>query len=647
MSSTASIFRAGRFQVGCNYWASHAGMMMWRQWRPDVVADDLKQLADEGLQVLRVFPLWPDFQPLRQLYTGMGRPMELRLGPDERPLGHDPAGRAGVDPEMMDRFAFLADRAEENGLSLIVGLITGWMSGRLFVPPAFERRNVITDPLAQRWQVRFVRHFVDTLKSHPAIAAWDLGNECNCMGPVDSPDEAWAWTELIAGAVRQSDPDRPVVSGMDGLAGNARGDWNVFDQSELTDVLTTHPYPLFTPYCGQDPVHQLRNGFHATAGSRLYTDLGGRPCFAEEMGTLGPMFASEANAAAYLHSALWTLWAHDCRAMLWWCAYDQAHLRFPPYESNACERELGLIRQTREPKPVLKTIAAFRRAVEAMPIDELPACRREAVCLLGDDDDQWALAYASFILAKQAGFDVRFRHICQPLPDAELYLLPGLAGQTGLTVRHQDELMARVRAGASLYVSFADGLFQPFKTFFGLDVQSRFQPTGPVSIRFTGLPGEPVLTGRNAFCLNTRPTTADVLATTPDGNVAFAHNAIGQGAVYYLSFAVESMLSKTPGAFHGPDAQPYHRIYSHVAADVLAARLVRIDHPTVTVTEHPLDASRAVVVIVNHAPADAGTTPAVCAPWRIAETWHGPAATEGTLLVPANEAVVLLLTRSA
>lgn len=31
----------GTFSIGCNYWASHAGTAMWRDWRPDVVRRDL------------------------------------------------------------------------------------------------------------------------------------------------------------------------------------------------------------------------------------------------------------------------------------------------------------------------------------------------------------------------------------------------------------------------------------------------------------------------------------------------------------------------------------------------------------------------------------------------------------------------------
>lgn len=31
------LFEQGKFSVGCNYWASHAGTNMWSDWRPDVL----------------------------------------------------------------------------------------------------------------------------------------------------------------------------------------------------------------------------------------------------------------------------------------------------------------------------------------------------------------------------------------------------------------------------------------------------------------------------------------------------------------------------------------------------------------------------------------------------------------------------------
>ena len=50
-----------------------------QDWQPDVVKKDLHRLRLGGLQVLRVFPLWPDFQPLTLLRTG-GGPVEFRHG---------------------------------------------------------------------------------------------------------------------------------------------------------------------------------------------------------------------------------------------------------------------------------------------------------------------------------------------------------------------------------------------------------------------------------------------------------------------------------------------------------------------------------------------------------------------------------------
>ena len=60
----SSFFESGKIAIGCNYWASNAGVYMWRNWNPAQVEKDLDLMAAHGMTVLRVFPLWPDFQPL-------------------------------------------------------------------------------------------------------------------------------------------------------------------------------------------------------------------------------------------------------------------------------------------------------------------------------------------------------------------------------------------------------------------------------------------------------------------------------------------------------------------------------------------------------------------------------------------------------
>ena len=64
MDESQNMFAPGAgFFTGCNYWASHAGTAMWRDWRPEVVAEDFRLLGENGVEVARVFPL------LRQVIT--------------------------------------------------------------------------------------------------------------------------------------------------------------------------------------------------------------------------------------------------------------------------------------------------------------------------------------------------------------------------------------------------------------------------------------------------------------------------------------------------------------------------------------------------------------------------------------------------
>jgi hypothetical protein len=587
------------------------------------------------LQVLRVFPLWPDFQPITLLRGSGGAPREVRMG--EEPLPDDETGQAGVSETMLERFAFFADCAEEVGLKLVVGLLTGWMSGRLYVPPALEGLNVLNDPLAMQWEVRFVRCFVRRFKTHPAVAAWDLGNEVNVMGHV-TPAEAYTWTSTITGAIRREDPQRPIVSGLHGNIDT----WTPEMLGENLDLLTTHPYPYWTAYCDQDPVNTMRTILHSTSESLLYAGLGRTPCLAEEVGTLGNMLASDGVAADFIRSCLFSLWAHDCHGLLWWCAYDQEHLAHAPYDWNTCERELGLLRSDRSPKPVLAELGNFRKLLEGLPgsANPLPPRLREAVCLLPLDTDPWKLAYSSFVLAKQAGFDLDFQYGEQPLKDAAIYLVPSACGVNVITRSRWQALLAKVHAGAALYLSLDNALLSGFEDTFGLQVQTRRKRSGPTRLALDGI-GE--FTTEAGFRLDLQTRGAEVLGREPDGNPAFTRYAYGAGQVTFLSVPIERILTETPGAFL-PGAPEWWRLYAQVAGPALAGRAVTRTNPLLGITEHPLNANERWVVAINYSP-DALSEPLNLAPdWQMCETVYGQV--DGlTLRLKPNDAVIFRIGR--
>jgi len=615
-----SLTEPGAFVVGCNYWASHAGTAMWSDWRPEVVERDLKALADGGLQVLRVFPLWPDFQPITQLRGGGGNAVEIRHG--ETPLSDDAAGRAGVSEEMIGRFDHFARMAEQNGLRLVVGLITGWMSGRYFVPPALEERNVLTDPLALKWETRFVTYFVERFLDDPAIIAWDLGNECNCLGSVNR-DGAWAWTSAIVNAIRSVDPERPIVSGMHGLQASPEGAWTIEDQAELTDLLTTHPYPIFTAHCDLDPINTMRGSLHADAESRMCADIGGKPCLVEEVNTLGPMLASEAVAGDFARVSLYSLWAHDCHGFLWWCGHDQRHLAHAPYDWHALERELGLLREDRTAKPAFREIGDFRGFLDGLPFEHLPPRTTEAVCILSHGQDHWAVAYNSFVLAKQAGFDIAFQHETQPIKEAALYLVPSACGARVMNRKRWHELLDRVRGGAVLYLSYDNAFFDGFEELTGLEIVTRARRAGAADITMEGLPDKPVFRTDGAQRLVVKPTRAELLGREADGNPAFACAAFGKGKVYFLGFPLEKELASRPGAFDGPEARPYWRIYEKIAAEACGGRVVSKAAPTTGLTEHPFDDNSRLIIAVNYAPEPHEAVLALAKPWTVGEVHRG------------------------
>jgi len=631
-----SLSDPGAFVVGCNYWASHAGINMWSDWKPAVVEADFKQLAAANIRVIRVFPVWPYFQPIYAYYGGEGQRKEIRF--KDEPLPDKGPASYGVSPEALAEFRALADMAAKYDLKLVVGLVTGWMSGRLLVPPALEGKKILSDPFAVMWQVRYVRAFVNALKDHPAIIAWDLGNECNVLEDVDE-STAYSWTASIANAILAVDATRPVVSGMHGLSPAPNAAWQIQDQAELTDILTTHPYPMWTPYAGQDAKNAMRTCMHAVAESRLYADVAGKPCMAEEIGIMGPMEASDSITAAFARTALFGLWANDCHGFMWWCAYDQDHLSFPPYEWQAVERDLGLFRADRSPKPVSQQLKKFSAFLKELPFKKLPVRNTNAVCILTEGQDQWAVAYSTYILAKQAGIELSFQYASQPLKPSGLYLLPSINGTSPITRQQWLHLLEKVRDGAVLYVSCNEGFLAPFNTPAGINILSRQTRTG--NARFTSRPDTTLhFETSSASRFTIQPVSAKVLAAEPDDNPVFTVNQWGKGSVYFLTVPIENNLSNTPGAF-GEQAAPWWKFYKTLAEQAAISPILADDNPFVSVTEHQLSATERLIIAINYSTADQVVRFRPFAGQTTGRTLYGGTPVNGSYTIRANDALVL------
>lgn len=646
LSSSAqefSLTQPGSFAVGVNYWASHAGTHTWRAWRPDIVEKDFKQLSENGIKVLRVFPLWPDFQPIHNVYSGEGSRKYVAFK-NEQPIPLTGPGSDGMSEEQLQHFGVMADLAQKYNLKLIVGLITGWMSGQLYVPPALEGKNILTDAESLVWQQKFVTTFVKRFKNKPAIVAWDFGNECNVMAKVDNHHQAYVWSAMLSGAIKAEDKTRPVVSGMHSLQAENNAPWRIIDQAATTDVLTTHPYSLWTKYASQDQIHSMRTVLHAAAETRLYADIGGKPALTEETGVMGPMTGGEMEKAAFARTALFSNWAYDCKGTFWWCAYDQLSFPYPPYNYASVEAELGLIKEDRTPKPVLNEFKNFSAFLDGLPFKALPERKTEAVCILTEGQDNWSVAYTSFVLAKQAGFDFRFQKAGQELADAPLYLLPSLKGIDPFYKDYWNKLLEKVKGGATLYMSLDDVYLPTFNEPLGINVSTNSKRRGAVS--FHAKLGADTLKFKMAaerkIAIDPKQTT--VLAREEDGTPVFLKSTYGKGTIYLLTFPLEHNLTTTTGAFD-KGSPAYAAIYKHIAQPLIRQRVVQQPNPFIGVTEHNINEKEKVVVMVNYSTEDVTTNAVIKDGWKVSSSLYGSKPSGNTVSIKANDAVVLKLSK--
>ena len=573
-----------KFMLGCNYWASNAGVDMWKNFNPKAIEKDLKVLSKHGVRYMRVFPLWREFQPVAPNIGGGGVIREYVMEG-----GSKPTNPYFLDEKMLDHFSLFLDLCDKYNIKLVVGIITGWMSGGLFIPSALYNKNILEDPTALYFEQLFIKGFVEKFKDREAIYAWDLGNECNCSGGIKNSHSAAAWTALISNAIKAADPSRNVVSGMHGLYLEER--WKLQDQAMFTDILTTHPYPFWCKHTTIDETLSYRTTTHATTETKWYADIGGKPCLAEEIGTMGPMVCSNEKAADFLRLNMFSLWANGSLGVMWWCNCDQNLLETYPYTVQMVERELGLMTAQYKPKPVLLEMKKFAEFMEEKEID-LPKAEEQGICLLTKNQDQWGAAYMSYALAKSVGLNLKFSYAMeQELPDSKLYLIPSPTGQTPFPKSTYDALKKKVYEGADVYISAGKVFLEGFEEFVGLKVIDSYASAETKTVKLDGAE----IPFYRAFTKKYQVATAKVLAEDETGNPSITVNKYGKGRVFYIDAPIETNLTGMHNAFNGR----FEKIYETIFKDYIKALPVSINAKDVVFTIHN-DTDCTYFVAINH-----------------------------------------------
>ncbi len=637
MKTYSDLCKNGKLFFGLNYWSSKDAIKMWENWDAKEIEKDLKIIKEYGITHLRVFPLWSYFQPIYALRSN-DKIIEYAFA--DRPLPETEAGRAGVSEEACQHFEELCTLAEKYDLKLIVGLITGHMSFRYFAPPALEGKNLVNDPTAIKWELRFIHYFVKRMGKEKAIVGWDLGNECNGFAKtngLNDPDEAYVWCSALSDAIRRADPTRPVITGFDTIPIEQEA-FNVFDVAECADIHTVHTYNIFQTK--NAPLVSMRSILHSSVLCRMYREVGKIPTFLQEVGSIGYTNCSRKVEALFFRALALSSWVYNCFGVMWWCAFDQGNMEYPPYDWNTIGSDYGFFTCDRKPKPIAEICKKVIETLNHSQIEELPQLKTDAVCILSRNvPNPFATANTAFCLALQSNMNISFAHATEELPDASVYMLPSIDQNHSICKRHLDKLLAKVKDGASLYLSLGEGLFRSLPEITGVTIAYREKTNNAEKVVL----GSKKITLKADYRYIIESCDAEVLATGEDGRPVYTKHQYGNGYVYFSTIPIEKYLS-TQEAFCLGKTDNYSTWYSPLFESVKENHIVNTDSHLIRVTEHETDSNNRLVVAINYSQSDTEAGLCIEKGWKIAEVYYGNC-NDKTISANACDGVIFKIVR--
>lgn len=349
-----------RFSLGINYWPRRSAMAMWQRYDPGEIAEDLHRIAALGLDAVRFFLRWADFQP---------EPKRM-------------------DHMMLGRLVEVADAVAAAGLRAMPTLFCGHMSGVNWLPawaldpnaPSGRFRTLTErgespygcadfyrQPLleAQRYHAREV---AAALRGHPAILAWDLGNEFSNLREPASAEDAREWSKRLTYELQRHSA-HPVTGGLHGEDLTQDRLLRPSSIAEPWAFATMHGYSVYCDFARSrtDPDVVPFLAWLTGAMSRkpvLLSEFGNPACPPGERERSGGFAClDEAEMATYAREVLERLHAGGRLGAYWWCwaDYDEALAATPPFDRAPHELRFGIVRADGSLKPVAATLAAFAR----------------------------------------------------------------------------------------------------------------------------------------------------------------------------------------------------------------------------------------------------------------------------------------------
>jgi hypothetical protein len=365
-----------RIILGTNYWPAEKGVYWWREFELSPGKRDFSLAAEYGLDLMRIFLLWEDFQP------------EINR----------------ISVKTLEDLVRVADLAQDRRIKILPVFFCGHMIGLNWLPswmvergkgegkyPVFSMgkirkgraRNMYSDREVWKAQKLLIHETTNALQDHPAVWGWDLGNQVSNLVNPPSRDSARGWFEEMVTELRRWNSSLPITWGM--------------DQSDLEEGRIPGPKELAS-YCDfislqVDPGQIKWADGPMDEKAALFLCLmaqwlGGKDTLMGDLGIPAEPFlpylteedrkklggaglVKEGDAETFFEKSLDLLKSHGIKGVLArsFSDYDSSLWDRPPLDERVGERFCGLFRRDGSAKPAARMIRDFPR--EGNPRDPL------------------------------------------------------------------------------------------------------------------------------------------------------------------------------------------------------------------------------------------------------------------------------------
>ncbi len=348
-------------RFGVNYTPTRGWFHHWLDFDLDEVRADLDSIAELGLDHIRVFPLWPVFQPNRTL----------------------------IRPRAVEQLVQLVDAAGERGLDVNVDGLQGHLSSFDFIPSwtaTWHRRNMFTDPDVVEGEAAYLRTLAAALADRSNFLGMTVGNETNQFSGDPHPDpdridaaQADRWLRRMVGACEEGAPGKMHLHASYDAAWYLDGHpFTPAHSARIGAATAVHSW-VFNGTAqrhGRDGAATEQHAAYLIELSKAWAADAHHPVWLQEVGAPAPHIPAE-HAAAFTEATVAN--ALDCAdvwGVTWWCSHDvdRSLADFPELEYG-----LGLFTNDRRVKPAGEAIA--RTVREWKGREYRPAPRTTALVL--------------------------------------------------------------------------------------------------------------------------------------------------------------------------------------------------------------------------------------------------------------------------